>query len=93
MCVEKDENTNTAEDIAESVVDFRNAPPPGYGNAGIPPPGSGSGAVTASPAASAPPRGGGTTTFSGNNGQPGQDALLGALAANPGGSVIYYRIE
>ena len=77
-----------------AVIDFRNAPPPGFGNAGIPPPGSGSGAFTGAPAASSPPPGGGSvSTFGGNNGQPGQDALLGALAANPGGAVIYYRIE
>jgi general secretion pathway protein K len=78
-----------------AVVDFRNAPPPGEGAAGLPLPGaSGSGVVPGRNAAPVPsgPGGTGTTTFSGS-GTNQQDALLGALAPNPGGSIIYYRIE
>lgn len=73
-----------------AVVDFRNAPPPGYGFAGLPMPdltGTGSAGLpnnTPVPNGAADAAGMAGTTA---------DALMGALAPNPGGSVVYYRIE
>jgi general secretion pathway protein K len=83
-----------------AVVDFRNAPAPGFGYAGLPPPGmSGTGGPMTFPGylpnsyTPAP-----TSTVqqvgpSGGNTGPAADALMGALAPNPGGSIVYYRIE
>ena len=75
-----------------AVVDFRDAPPPGMGFAGIPvnPGGSGSGASAPPPAP--------TTTIGGRpaqggTGAQGADALTGALVKNPGGTVVYFRVE
>jgi general secretion pathway protein K len=71
-----------------AVVDFRTAPPiPGglgglggvAGQAGIP--GAGAAGGVSQPAAGA----GGANT--------GPDSIIGALAADPAGTVIYYRIE
>lgn len=73
-----------------AVVDFRDAPPPGTGFAGIamasP---SGSGATpTAAPVSS------GVRSVPANAGSTSAaDALTGALVKNPGGSIVYYRIE
>jgi general secretion pathway protein K len=82
-----------------AVVDFRNAPPPGEMWAGINPYGSGSasnGAGLAVPTAAPTAT---TTSTSGSGagslpaGGTSADAISGALAPNPGGSIVYYRIE
>lgn len=80
-----------------AVVDFRNAPPPGMGFAGIPmasPSGSGAPPGAGPQGAGAGPQGAGAGP-QGTAGQTGADAaaLAGALAPNPGGTIIYYRIE
>lgn len=74
-----------------AVVDFRNAPPPGYGFAGIPlAAGSGSAAGAAPPAPTTTPA---TAGSAGGVTGSATDAIAGALAPNPGGTVIYYRTE
>lgn len=72
-----------------AVVDFRDAPPPGMGFAGIPvtPLGSGSAAAPAPTTVV-----GGRPTIGGTGAQ-GADALAGALVKNPGGTVVYFRVE
>ncbi|MCS6901239.1 MAG: hypothetical protein RMJ98_15255, partial [Myxococcales bacterium] len=85
-----------------AVVDFRNAPPPGFGFAGIPMAGL-SGSAAGFPG---PPPGVGFPTGSettrstppsgaspGTSGSAGTDGIPGALAPNPGGTLVYYRIE
>lgn len=76
-----------------AVVDFRSAPQPDFGFAGIP---------MADPSTSATPPGGrapgavptgNTTSSPSDSGALGADAILGALAPNPGGTLLYYRIE
>lgn len=83
-----------------AVVDFRDAPPPGQGFAGIAldPSGgatggaggaTGAGAATGAAASAAR-----TTTVSGTGGSAAQgDALAGALVKNPGGTIVYFRVE
>ncbi len=76
-----------------AVVDFRDAPPPGMGFAGIAlaPAGTalpGAGGVGTTPSVT------GTTPVAGSSaaGQQGE-ALTGALVKNPGGTIVYFRIE
>jgi general secretion pathway protein K len=73
-----------------TVVDFRNAPPPGMGPAGSP---TASGSVAA-PVPSVPPTPmpGMTGTTTGQTGTS-SDALAAAMAPNPGGTIVYFRIE
>lgn len=79
-----------------AVVDFRNAPPPGFGFAGIPMPGaSGSAGLPAGlppglPGATPSPSPAATVQTTSPS---GQDAIAGALAPNPGGTILYFRIE
>jgi general secretion pathway protein K len=69
-----------------AVVDFRGAPPPGAALGAAP--GSSSGSVPAgTPPTSA------TSQTAGSAGGALQDALQAVLAPNPGGTVIYYRME
>jgi len=68
-----------------AVVDFRGAPPPGAA-IGLNPAGSASAGATTPPAPTA-----GATP--GSAGRAVQDALQAVLAPNPGGTVIYYRME
>lgn len=73
-----------------AVVDFRDAPPPGYGQPYAPPGASGSatsGQFSGPPAM--PTATGGVTPFT----NPNPDSILGALRPSTGGTVIYYRIE
>jgi general secretion pathway protein K len=64
-----------------TVVDFRGAPAPGVGSAS--PSGSAAPARAVAPA----PTGGVSPSTSPS------DALAGALAPNPGGTIVYYRME
>lgn len=75
-----------------AVVDFRSAPPPGLGAAGMPPP-SDAGALGQAQGTL-----GATTstqfTATGPDGEPlGQNAMAGALVPNPGGTIVYWRME
>jgi general secretion pathway protein K len=79
-----------------AVVDFRNAPPPGFGFAGIPQTSGSAGSLpgaTSGFAAPPPPPTGTTQNFGGTPGATAADAIQGALAPNPGGTIVYYRIE
>ena len=67
-----------------TVVDFRDAPAPGYPP--LPPGGAGAGGTAGVP----PPAT--TSTASGSGGQS-QDAIKNFFLPNPGGTVIYFRIE
>ena len=69
-----------------AVVDFRSAPPPGAAPTLTNPAGTG----TTTPPAQPPP--GGTATPGGVAGAL-QDAILAATQPNPGGTIIYYRME
>lgn len=86
-----------------AVVDFRNAPSLSYGFAGIP-----MATGSAAPGGSAPPgfppgvppgvqgAAGSVSSSSASGaaaGSTGADAIAGALAPNPGGTIIYYRVE
>jgi hypothetical protein len=65
-----------------TVVDFRGAPAPGAAPAAVDP--------TKPPVRpNTPPV---PTTLPGTTGQP-TDALSGALAPNPGGTIVYYRTD
>jgi general secretion pathway protein K len=79
-----------------AVVDFRHAPPPGATAAGIPAAASGSGASAFPAMPTTPTAPAGTVgSFGAGAGSStsNADAILGALAPNPGGTVVYYRIE
>lgn len=86
-----------------SVVDFRSAPAPGYGQAWAQqqPSAAGSaipgmtGQLPGSPMAMPTGTAGGQFGATGTAGLSGMDpnAINGALAPNPGGTIIYYRIE
>jgi len=82
-----------------AVVDFRNAPPPTFGFAGIPLAGSAAPGSSAPPGltgASAVPTATGTSavgSLPSSNGGPTPESIAGALAPNPGGTIIYYRAE
>jgi general secretion pathway protein K len=69
-----------------AVVDFRGAPAP----VAAPPPGGTPGA-TPPPGSGQPPGQGGQAGSSGTPGSP--DAIQAATAPNPGGTIIYYRME
>jgi general secretion pathway protein K len=80
-----------------AVVDFRNAPPPGFGYAGIPQSAGSAGALPGSApsgfAAPTPAPTGTAQGFSGTAGATATDAIQGALTPSPGGTIVYYRIE
>ncbi len=80
-----------------AVVDFRNAPPPAFGFAGIPLAGSAAPGSSAPPGltgASAVPTGTSAVgSLPNSNGAPTPESIAGALAPNPGGTIIYYRAE
>ncbi len=84
-----------------TVVDFRSAPPPGIGPGFVPPGmeglvgGEGGSALPGgNPAAKAQPAGGTTTLTPGASGESlGENAIQGALVPNPGGTIIYWRME
>jgi general secretion pathway protein K len=69
-----------------AVVDFRNAPPPGL----APTPG-GMGADGGVPPATRNPVTGAPVTGAPTGGSI--DALMAALAPNPAGTIIYFRVE
>lgn len=85
-----------------AVVDFRNAPPPGFGFAGIPM-GGASGSAAGLPGLppglppGMPPGAAGATRSTapsdGSGVNNGTASIAGALAPNPGGTILYYRIE
>lgn len=81
-----------------SVVDFRSAPAPGYGQSWASPAVMGSAAMPGQFGAGVPampnPAGTGASQF-GATPPAGMDpnAINGALAPNPGGTIIYYRLE
>jgi general secretion pathway protein K len=102
-----DEEGNTQEKVLShaeikvtSVVDFRGAPNipnsagglPGANTPGIPGM-PGSGGVSAATAASNAPQSVGGAGGAGNMPGAGVNAIAGALAASPAGTVVYYRIE
>lgn len=76
-----------------AVVDFRTAPPPGYGQ------GFGLDAMAGSADGTQPGAFGGSADTSATAGQFGADgqlsenAIQGALVPNPGGTIIYWRME
>jgi general secretion pathway protein K len=80
-----------------AVVDFRNAPPPGYGQgwglealaAGV---GDAAGAQPGAFGGSADAAAATAGQF-GADGQLSENAIQGALAPNPGGTIIYWRME
>jgi general secretion pathway protein K len=88
-----------------AVVDFRNAPPPGFGFAGIPVAGASGSAAGMAGLPGMPPgmppagfmTGAGATRSTAPSGATpgaaGAEGIPGALAPNPGGTIIYYRIE
>ena len=83
-----------------TVVDFRTAPPPGFGPGFLPPgmegmAGTAPGGVGATnlPGTAPTTATGSTPLGAGADGQLGADAIQGALVPNPGGTVIYWRME
>jgi len=68
-----------------AVVDFRNAPPP----QAAPTP-TGAGVGTNAPGQTAPPTSGQSGTTGGTN---SVDAILAATTPDPGGTIVYYRME
>lgn len=78
-----------------AVVDFRNAPPPTFGFAGIPMAGASGSAALGPPGlpGAAPSPTGTVQSTAPSAGAQGTDAIAGALAPNPGGTLLYFRIE
>ena len=82
-----------------TVVDFRAAPPPGYGP-GFVPAGmegmaattEGSGQLPTGSTATQPTASSGALPADGS-GQLGENAIQGAIVPNPGGNIIYWRME
>ncbi|MFW5740098.1 MAG: type II secretion system protein GspK [Myxococcota bacterium] len=80
-----------------AVVDFRSAPPPGYGMGFVPPgmegmvPGAeGGGTPIGGQRGDTPP----DDALTGPDGEAlGDNAIQGALVPNPGGTIIYWRME
>ena len=74
-----------------TVVDFRSAPPLGYGQSfGLGAPAAGAGADPNAPAGSSTQFG---ATPAGGESEATEGGIPGALVANPGGTVIYWRME
>ena len=71
-----------------SVVDFRNAPPPGMAAMANP---AASGSAAAVPGFVPPTAG--TSTGSSSQAGMSADAIAAAMAPNPAGTVVYFRIE
>lgn len=79
-----------------AVVDFRSAPPPGVGPGFVPPGMEGlvqpGGGVTPS-GDEKPPTATGAVAATPDGEQLGEQAIQGALVPNPGGTIIYWRME
>jgi general secretion pathway protein K len=73
-----------------TVVDFRNVPPIPNGALPLPgQPGAPGGGITGTQ----PPAGQNPSAPIGGAGATGSEAILGAINPNPGGTVVYHRIE
>jgi hypothetical protein len=72
-----------------TVVDFRTAPPPDAGIVSI----AGTAASGTGGAAAVRPPGTGIAGAGGAGGASGQSAITSVMAPNPGGTIVYYRME
>ncbi|HQF23428.1 MAG TPA: type II secretion system protein GspK, partial [Polyangiaceae bacterium] len=70
-----------------AVVDFRTAPAPGFG------PGFGADGSAAGSMGNPPGSAAGSSQFGADSSSLGEGAIQGAVAPNPGGTIIYWRME